>query len=87
MNKNPRRREEATTSLVDTYKKDTPGQGKRKTFLEFAGVSPAVMGSLDVSTIPSPSGAFGSKKSKEVKKKSRYDQHIETKPTMPLVGH
>ncbi len=86
MIKDPKKREEATTSLVDTYRKDTPGQ-KLKTFLEFAGISPAVMGSLDLSTIPTPSGAQDSKKTKEVKKKSRYNQHLETKPTMPLVGH
>jgi len=89
MNKNPTKREEGTTSLVNTYKQDTPGQGKRKTFLEFAGVSPAVAGALDLSTIPGPSGAFGGGNggTKNPKKKSKYNQHMETKPTMPLVGH
>jgi len=87
MNKDSKKREEATTSLVNTYKKDTPGQ-KLKTFLEFAGVSPAVMGPLDLSTIPGPSGAFRPEDTPvNPKKKTKYNQHLETKPTMPLVGH
>lgn len=88
MQKDPRRREEGTASLTVTYKKDTPGQNKKKTFLEFLGVSPAVIGSLDLSTIPGPSGAFSGKESKaKTKKKSKYKQHTETKPTMPTVGY
>lgn len=85
MNKDPKKREEATTSLVDTYKKDTPGQKKLKTFLEYYS---GTMGSLDLSTIPGPSGAFrpGDTPAK-TKKKSKYNKHTETNPTMPLVGH
>ncbi len=87
MIKDPKKREEATTSLVDTYRKDTPGQ-KLKTFLEFAGISPAVAGSLDLSTIPGPSGAFRPEDTPvKQKKKNKYNQHLETNTTMPLVGH
>lgn len=86
MNKNPRRREEGTTSLVNTYKQDTPGEKKLKTFLEYTFTG--TMGSLDLSTIPGPSGAFGSKETKiKSKKKNKYNQHMETKPTMPIVGY
>ena len=86
MTKDPKKREEATTSLVNTYKKDTPGQKKLKTFLEYAYTG--TMGSLDLSTIPGPSGAFRPEDTPvKTKKKSKYNQHVETKPTMPLVGH
>jgi len=86
MQKDPRRREEGTTSLADTYKKNTPGQKKLKTFLEYAYFG--TMGSLDLSTVPGPSGAFGGKETKaKSKKKNKYNQHMETKPTMPTVGY
>ena len=87
MQKDPRRREEGTTSLVDTYKKDTPGQKKLKTFLEYAYFG--TMGSLDLSTVPGPSGAFRPEDTpvKEKKRKNKYNQHLETKPTMPTVGY
>lgn len=87
MNKNPRRREEGTTSLVNTYKQDTPGEKKLKTFLEYT--FSGTMGSLDLSTIPGPSGAFRPEDTpvKEKKKKNKYNQHLETKPTMPTVGY
>lgn len=85
MNKDPKKREEATTSLVDTYKKDTPGQKKLKTFLEYYS---GTMGSLDLSTIPGPSGAFRPEDTPvKPKKNNKYNQHLETKPVMPLVGH
>lgn len=89
MQKDPRKREYGTTSLTNTYKDDTPGQNKKKTFLEFLGVSPAVMGSLDLSTVPGPSGAFRPEDTpmKEKKRKNKYNQHLETKPTMPAVGY
>jgi hypothetical protein len=86
MNKDPKKREEATTSLTNTYKQDTPGQKKLKTFLEYAYTG--TMGSLDLSTIPGPSGAFRPEDTPvKPKKKNKYNQHLETKPVMPLVGY
>lgn len=88
MNKDSNKREEGTISLLNTYKQDTPGEKKLKTFLEYAFTG--TMGSLDLSTIPVPSGANkpGQDSSElKPKKKTKYNQHIETQPTMPLIGH
>lgn len=53
----PKKREWGTKSLTDTYKKDTPGQRKIKTFLEFTGYYPPVSKSWS----PSPHFAPGDK--------------------------